>query len=453
LKPTDSEQCTVYISGVDKLSASALSTGRPSRLGSVLKGFAVAILVSLASVFVPVAPSHASGGNSIALYFSAPFVTGSHVVEGALTETFNGYSGGATSGVFPCPSSIPGATLTFSPGSCTIEATAGSSSGSSVPAIGVPISSFINKTTGTTFTFENPVKYVGFWWMMGSNGNNVEFLDNNGTPVADFNVNDVVTFLGANNLVTNDDLRTVTTVDGGTHLRKHFYRSPATYTGTVEAPVMDYSVAPWANEPWIYLNLFVTGDVEVGAVRFSGPNFEMDNLTVATTEQTALGDMVLVQRIGVQELSWSPSNTTVGPDSSPLTPSSLAVVTSPLSGGGAISYSVVNAGPTGCTVNSATGVITYTQFGQCVVRATAAAVPGLYYSASKDVTFTFSETVTVDSGSGSGSTATGPPQTALVLAATGPTLSFWDVMTPAVLLMFGFALLLFAAPARRKPAS
>jgi LPXTG-motif cell wall-anchored protein len=158
---------------------------------------------------------------------------------------------------------------------------------------------------------------------------------------------------------------------------------------------MDYSVSPWANEPWAYLNLFVTGSVDVTKVRFTGAGFEYDNLTISTQESGPRGDMVLISNVlntppAAQVISWDPTNTSDSGTNASHTPSQAATKTTPNTGGGAISYSVVNAGNSGCTVNSSTGVITRTAIGDCRVRATAAAVPGTYYSAFKEVTFTFS---------------------------------------------------------------
>lgn len=330
-------------------------------------------------------PVQAAPGDSISLYFSAPFVTGSSVTTGVTTENFNSFSTAA------CPTSIPGfATLTFSAGACETVSQAGTSPGSSIPAVGEPLSPYVSKTTDTTFTFESDVKYVGFWWMMGSNGNNVEFLDSTGALVASFNVYDVITFLGSNSLVSNSDTRTVTNVGGGTYPTRHYYRSPANYTGTVASPIMNYDTMTYANEPWVYLNLFVSGDISVAKVRFTGSNFEMDNLTVTSTEVEPTSDLVLVKNIYEapledQVVTWSPNNTNFTAPDTELTPSTAATS----SGSGAITYSVMDAGTTGCTVDASTGVITRTSIGDCVVRATAAAVSGSYNSASVDVTFTF----------------------------------------------------------------
>lgn len=58
---------------------------------------------------------------------------------------------------------------------------------------------------------------------------------------------------------------------------------------------------------------------------------------------------------------------------SPFTPNATPTTT-----GGAITYSVVNAGATGCTVNPTTGVISYVAAGNCEVRATAAGTSSLF---------------------------------------------------------------------------
>jgi hypothetical protein len=347
--------------------------------------FSVASVVLAISTLSSGFSAQATPGDSISLYFSAPFVTGSAITDGVETENFNGYSTG------PCPTSIAGfATVTYSAGACTIQSQGGSSPGDSSPAIGVPLSTYVDKTTSTTFTFDNPVKYVGFWWMMGSNGNNVEFIDSSNTTIATFNVNDVITFLGPNSSVSNSDTRTVPNVGGGTYPTRHFYRSPSAYTGTLSNPIMEYNTMTYANEPWVYLNLYVAGSISVSKVRFTGNNFEFDNLTVTGSEVDPTDDLVLVKKIyeaplDDQVVTWVPTNTTYSGTDPELIPDAEATT----SGTGAITYEVVDAGTSGCTVEAATGAITYTAIGDCVVRAIAAEVPGSYNSAHTDVTFTF----------------------------------------------------------------
>jgi hypothetical protein len=409
------------------------------------KSMAVLAVSAFTLLSSPVA--QAAPGDSIALYFSAPFVNGSHIVEGAVTENFNGYAAGAQVGAeVACPTTIPGfATLTFAPGSCLIGIQAGTNAGSQEQAVATPLSSFVTRTLNTTFTFTNPVKYVGFWWMMGSAGNTVEFLGAGDELVATFDSADVIDVLGANSLVSNTDTRTITTLEGGTHLRKHFYRSPANYTGTVAAPVMDYNVNSFANEPWVYLNLFVSGSIEITKVRFKGSNFEMDNLTVSTTESLPKGNFAPALNIlgtppALQTLDWNPTNTEVTETNPEHTPSAAALVTSPATGGGAITYAVLDAGDSGCTVDAQTGVITYTGIGSCVIRAKAAAVPGQYYEATKDVTFNFTSAPDepteepVDEENGNESETGGS------LADTGSEVSMSSLYAALALLLLGLAL-------------
>ena len=354
----------------------------------------VAIGSALIFIFTAFASSvfAAPSATSIALYFSAPFVTGSHVTDSAATETFNSFSS--------CPTTWAVGAASVS--GCTINAAAGTSTGNSEQAIGVPLTKYLGSSgsLNTTVTFTTPVKYVGFWWMMGSAGNTVNFLDENDQNLASLTSSDIMTFLGVSYAgLTNSDTGTVNTVDGGTHLRKHYYRSPANYTGTVAAPVMNYNLDNYANEPWVYLNLFVSGNMNVKKVNFSGNNFELDNLTVSTVESGPRGDMVLVKNVlGTpptgQAMTWAPTNTTVSGGNNQLTPNNAATVVTPAIGGGAITYSVIDAGTSGCTVDSSTGVITYTSAGECIVRATAAAT-STYYTTFKETKFTFQAAPTV----------------------------------------------------------
>lgn len=93
-----------------------------------------------------------------------------------------------------------------------------------------------------------------------------------------------------------------------------------------------------------------------------------------------------------QTVIWAP-NTLLNKSSSPATPSSVATT----NGDGAITYSVVDAGSTGCTVNPTTGVVTYTAIGKCKVRATAAAT-ATYGADSEDVTFEITSGADAETG-------------------------------------------------------
>lgn len=359
-----------------------------------MKKFLVGLLITALSslTFVAVNPATAAPGDSISLYFSAPFVQGSHLSgAGVYTESFNNMSAGA------CAS--PNAIGTIAVGStCTVQVNAGNTAvPNGEPSIGGSFTNYVSNASNANFVFTNPVKYVGMWWMMGSAGNTVEFYDSSNSVIATLTSSDIMSFLGVSyGSLTNSDTGTLNTVAGGTHPRRHYFRTPYNYTGTVASPVMNYNVDNYANEPWVYLNLYVAGGIDVTKMKLSGNNFEVDNITISENVSTPRGDMVLVKSIlgttpSTQTIAWAPTNTSADISAGALTPDNAAVVTSPNTGGGAISYSVVSAGTSGCTVNSSTGVITATAAGTCVVKATAAAVNGTpsYYSASTNSTFTF----------------------------------------------------------------
>jgi hypothetical protein len=82
-----------------------------------------------------------------------------------------------------------------------------------------------------------------------------------------------------------------------------------------------------------------------------------------------------------QTVTWSPTTalTTAQSPNTPLAPSS--------SGDGAITYAVLSAGTTGCTIDALTGVLFFTTAGNCVVRATAATTSN-YLTGYIDATFT-----------------------------------------------------------------
>lgn len=260
----------------------------------------VAIVSAIFAIGSVVPAAQATSTGTMALYFSAPFVTGSHVTASSNTENFNGAS---------CLTSTSWYTATHS--GCSPEASqSGTSTGNSEPAVGVPYSKWANSIGGSIFTFNENVKYVGVWWLMGSNGNGLEFLDASNNVVATLNVNEVVTFFGFANssAVTNADTGTLNTVDGGTHLRKHYFRGPGVYSGTVASPVIDYqdSAGTYANEPWVYLNLFVSGDLAIKKLKFTGGAFEVDNLTVSTVEANPRGDMVFVKGVSGKSVQYLP---------------------------------------------------------------------------------------------------------------------------------------------------
>lgn len=97
--------------------------------------------------------------------------------------------------------------------------------------------------------------------------------------------------------------------------------------------------------------------------------------------------LTLANIVSPQTVTWSPTKTTATTNASSITPDLAAVP----SGTGAITYAVVDAGSTGCAVDSASPpVITFSSTGECVVRATASSNAS-FTAGSVDVTFVVTE--------------------------------------------------------------
>lgn len=104
-------------------------------------------------------------------------------------------------------------------------------------------------------------------------------------------------------------------------------------------------------------------------VSFTAAGTCLVRATVAETASFAARtvDVSFVNSKATQTVTWSPQlNLTI--NQSPHTPSTVASAL----GGATISYAVNNSGTTGCSVNSSTGVLSFTTAGTCRVRATAA---------------------------------------------------------------------------------
>jgi hypothetical protein len=368
----------------------------------------------IASLLTVVAPTQATVSNDISLYLSAPFVQGSHVTGADVTfENFNNFTRGT------CPASIQGASVT----GCRIDAPAGHGGATADadnpnPVLGYHPSSNPTDTAQNragsdfittydsggsvfppiTLTLSRSVKYVGFWWSAGSTNNTVQFFNGN-TSIQTVTSNDITALLGPTSSTTSG--LTITDVANRTQNSKEYFGHPKNRTLTT-------------TQPFTYLNLFLSG-VTADKIVFTGPGFEFDNLVTSTEEWGPTADMIFVSSstgstpvVSPQIVSWSPTNTSAPIDSTPLTPSAPAAVVTPASDGGPITYSVVDPGTTGCTVDPSTGVITRPAAGTCVVRATAAPVtsPTRLFSSFVDVSFTISAASSPPSfDSGSGSTA------------------------------------------------
>lgn len=269
--------------------------------------FGLVTLVASTSVGMGVA--NAAPGDSISLYISAPLVQGSGVSgTGAITETFDSYSASG-SGV-DCPSSIAQGTFVASAaGVCkmrTVQDYGGASSTSSSPSSGGVGSRFpaVAATPGNVLlTFSDPVKYVGLWWSAGNTGNKVEFL-NNGTVIAEMDSTSVVDILGASAPSPwPSGAGTLRSIGGTEYPKGKYFGNPRGYSSP--DPVSPSSVNP--NEPFLYLNLYITGGLEADQIRFSGGGFEFDNLTTSTLEQDPEDSMVFVAAVLGHSVEFKPN--------------------------------------------------------------------------------------------------------------------------------------------------
>ncbi len=127
-------------------------------------------------------------------------------------------------------------------------------------------------------------------------------------------------------------------------------------------------------------------DSATGVLTYSSAGSCTVRANAAATSAYAAGirDVTFTISLATQTVTWAPTTAVTVP-SSPLTPSSSATAL----GGAVVSYAVTSAGSTGCTVDSATGVLTYSAAGSCAVRASATATAS-YAAGSRDVTFTIS---------------------------------------------------------------
>ena len=160
-----------------------------------------------------------------------------------------------------------------------------------------------------------------------------------------------------------------------------------TYTRTANGftvQITNYDAAfTWAGTATASGTVSISGS---GLVTVSG--VAAGTNSVATVNTTRIGyaagstNTASTQSLLAQSITWAPTSTVLV-QQSPLTPSATASVLD----GASISYSITNAGSTGCTINSSTAVLSFIQPGSCTARASAAATSN-YASSTRDVTFT-----------------------------------------------------------------
>ena len=143
-----------------------------------------------------------------------------------------------------------------------------------------------------------------------------------------------------------------------------------------------------------------------GVLSFTGAGTCRITATAAQTATYAEGTTTVDFTItrATQAVSWSPSNTSVVATAGTLTPNALATT----NGDGAVTYSVASAGMTGCTVNSSSGVLSFTGAGTCRITATAAQT-ATYAEGTTTVDFTITAPPAPSPGGGGGGSSEPTP--------------------------------------------
>ena len=286
---------------------------------------ALAATVSIVLVPLAPAPAHATTSGGIALYLSGPLVQGSEIDPvGTLTENFNGLGGSPTSGGSACPTALAIGTLSIAPSTSACQYRlpgiyGGADATTSSPAFGGNGSNYFGTYSSSdaalTFNFPAGVKYVGFWWSGGNQGNVVTFY-NGATELASLNTAALEELLGDGPPSSwPSGNGSVTSMGGTAYPKGHYFGNPRGFT---EYPPLSQS-AGVAQEggtytehrgfAYVYLNLFLTGDQIATSVKFSGNGFEFDNLTTSTLEQTPATSLVFVKVLIGKTVQFLPGAT------------------------------------------------------------------------------------------------------------------------------------------------
>ena len=221
----------------------------------------------------------------------APFVQASYASAGSgatnvQTENFDSLLRPSTDG--NCPKNIAVGTV-FPTSACLLNANdpifGGATTSSSDPVdIGAHSTyAAVYPDAPLTITFPSAKKYVGFWWSAGSLGNNVSFLDESGTVVAELNANDIY-----------NAVRT-------SYLSSYYLGHP----GDLNTNRIRYD----PTEPFVYIHAF--SPTGFHAIKLSVPpfcdGFEFDNLTTADTAPSVAPRLVLVRDIYASQVLPTPS--------------------------------------------------------------------------------------------------------------------------------------------------
>jgi hypothetical protein len=231
----------------------------------------------------------------IEYYIAAPFVQGSYLTTGVLSEDFDDLPDGDCRGSIGV-GIVSGARCNVEPagdyGGATVEAT------DATPTVG---GGGVGKYASTdssamTITFADDQRYLGLWWSAGSSGNTLTFYDGD-TEVLELGTSELRTVLGTEPADGGSDWETTGTLEsegGDLYPKHHFFGNPRGYTST--DPAGPSSLVRW--EPFVYIHIFTSGGLTFDSVVLSGSDgFEFDNVVVSTQTQTPDESLVRIGSI------------------------------------------------------------------------------------------------------------------------------------------------------------
>jgi len=201
-------------------------------------------------------PANAATG-TVTFAVDAPEVQYTYVTD-AVVETFN----------TDCDTPLEIGSFTGFCGFTAGNFYAGASATTPAPSTGGVSSNFASLSPGTamTVTLDEPAYYVGFHWEAGNNYDRVQ-LFNDGQMIANFSFQSLMDALAGSSFVAES---------GDVYSTANYYGNPVT--------------GQQGHEPYAYVHIFAEGGASFDQVVISedagsGGAFEIDNLSVAYTQQ------------------------------------------------------------------------------------------------------------------------------------------------------------------------
>jgi hypothetical protein len=288
-----------------------------SRLRTAISVISFLLAGLLHGVYFAASSSATEVSTTIAsVYLDAPMVQGSYAMRhGGQMQDFNNLSGVISSGTITIGTVSSGAFRIGTSSSYGASVTTETATITANPP-SYPGSNYATVDSGTVLTFSTAVKYVGFHWQAGNDGNVVTFRSGT-TDLASLSSTNVRQAIGrrVNNQgepflnagdYTSTYQESITSTDGTVYLKKRYFGNPKFYTSLNQqtAPTTGYD-----REPYAYIHAFASEGESFSSIRFSGGGFELDNLVISTQEVPIRNSLVLNQtattNLTLGESAWN----------------------------------------------------------------------------------------------------------------------------------------------------